>query len=290
MPRPYYSVRTGHSSGNIELDLNVLRSAFLATYEELDNAGYFEECFGKWCPDAEDEFLPGTLGRSIELRMTIALKKRNLWPVRSHCADYSEDDLFDVMEFMHDHVSKPFPGSGYHHNYMGCGWHHDKFDRALGQEKLRSALNEFLADYESGYELTPNGEVVRLLDEGIRSLIVTPLPHSDAGIAKRIEFAVNQFRSRASRVDDRRIAVRELADVLEMLKPKVSSLLDKKDENDLFNLVNNFGIRHANEKQKTSYDPAVWLSWMFHYLLATIHACLHLEQRRAAQSNVKARI
>ena len=44
-----------------------------------------------------------------------------------------------------------------------------------------------------------------------------------------------------------------------------------KDENDLFNIANNFGIRHHNDKQKTGYDAALWLSWMFYFYLATIH-------------------
>lgn len=36
-------------------------------------------------------------------------------------------------------------------------------------------------------------------------------------------------------------------------------------------MANNFGIRHFNERQHAEYD-AIWLSWMFHFLLATIHA------------------
>jgi len=53
------------------------------------------------------------------------------------------------------------------------------------------------------------------------------------------------------------------------------------DENDLFNLANNFGIRHHKETQKTQYDKPIWLSWLFYYYLATIHAVVRLiEQRR----------
>lgn len=40
----------------------------------------------------------------------------------------------------------------------------------------------------------------------------------------------------------------------------------------IFDTVNNFGIRHLNERQHTEYDENIWLSWMFHYLMATIHA------------------
>ena len=71
-------------------------------------------------------------------------------------------------------------------------------------------------------------------------------------------------------MDDRRNAVRELADVLEYLRPQVKDHM-KDDENDLFNIANNFGIRHHNQKQKTRYDQALWLSWIFYVYLAAIH-------------------
>ncbi len=86
--------------------------------------------------------------------------------------------------------------------------------------------------------------------------------------------ALLSYRRHGSTVDDRRQAVRDLADVLEYLRPKVKSLLTSKDEDDIFNIANNFGIRHHNDKQKTNYETALWLSWMFYFYLATIHVVL----------------
>lgn len=48
-------------------------------------------------------------------------------------------------------------------------------------------------------------------------------------------------------------------------------VLTKKDDALLFDMANNFGIRHFNEQQRGEYDT-IWLSWMFHFYLATIHA------------------
>jgi hypothetical protein len=48
-----------------------------------------------------------------------------------------------------------------------------------------------------------------------------------------------------------------------------------KDEGDLFNIANNFGIRHHNELQKTSYD-SIWLNWMFYFYLATVHTLVRM--------------
>ena len=69
--------------------------------------------------------------------------------------------------------------------------------------------------------------------------------------------------------------------MLEYLRPKVKSLLTSADEKDLFNLANNFGIRHHNDQQKTAYDASLWLSWMFYFYLATIHVVLRKQQQVA---------
>jgi hypothetical protein len=66
---------------------------------------------------------------------------------------------------------------------------------------------------------------------------------------------------------------------------ELSKILDRKDESALFELANNFAIRHHNPDQKTNYDRAIWYSWMFHFYLATYHAAIRLlikhEQQRA---------
>ena len=73
--------------------------------------------------------------------------------------------------------------------------------------------------------------------------------------------------------------MRDLADVLEFLRPQAKLVLASKDESDLFELANSFGIRHHNQRQKTGYDSAIWHSWMFYYYLATIHAVTRLIER-----------
>jgi hypothetical protein len=69
---------------------------------------------------------------------------------------------------------------------------------------------------------------------------------------------------------------------LEYLRPKMKGVLMSKDEGDIFNIANNFGIRHHNELQKVQYDKAIWYSWLFYYYLATIHAVLRLVAKAQA--------
>jgi hypothetical protein len=57
------------------------------------------------------------------------------------------------------------------------------------------------------------------------------------------------------------------------------------DEGALFNIANNFTIRHLNERQKGNYDTATWHSWMFYVNLSTIHMITRLVNRKARQQS-----
>src|SRR4029077_20624394 len=84
---------------------------------------------------------------------------------------------------------------------------------------------------------------------------------------------------RGASLDDRRHAVRDLADVLEALRADVHDVMLSKDERELFHLANGFAIRHQNRKQRGDYDRPTWLRWAFYVYLATIHAVLRVRDR-----------
>lgn len=120
-------------------------------------------------------------------------------------------------------------------------------------------------------------------------MIDAPLPTKDPDIAQRVAGAIALYRNRGRTEADLRLAVRELFDVLEKLRPKVKEEMLSKDEGDLFNIANNFTIRHLNEKQKGNYDSAIWHQWMFYVNLSTIHVITRLMNRKARQAVGKAR-
>lgn len=252
--------------------LRLFKDLFVA----FDERYYFQEAVGYWCVDNGD--VPGTLGGDIEAQMFRRLRKPNLWPIKEKCTNYSEEDIFDVIEFLYDHVSKPL--EGYYHDYSGCGWHYSKFDREAGRSEYLSEINDILQDYGDGYELSIEGEVLARVETGMERLLEATLPtDDDDNVERRVNNAVLKFRRYRSSVEDRRDAIRDLADVLEYLRPQLKQVLSKQDENDLFNIANNFGIRHHNPDQKTDYDKPIWYSWMFYYYLATIHAAIRLIEK-----------
>jgi hypothetical protein len=274
MPHVYYSLRAGTNPHPDGLPLDDIKELFLGVYSSLHRESYFDEAFGFYCVDAGD--IPGTVA-DVPREILLKLHKRNLWPIDGRISHYDEDDLFDIVEFLFRYVSKPMAGDP--HNYGGCGMHWHTFSKALGQKHFREQINEMLGHYARRFELSRDGEILEKAAAGFEPIFDAAVPSTDGNVKTRIDEAVLLYRRRGSTVPDRRRAVRELADVLEYLRNKVSSVLTEKDEKDLFNIANNFGIRHHNDKQKTKYDAAIWLSWMFYFYLATIHALLRRMQK-----------
>ena len=78
--------------------------------------------------------------------LLLELRKKNLTPIRQRIADYSEDDLFDIIEFLYEHCSKPLDGQ--YHDFSGCGWHYATFQRDPGRLEYRERINKLLALYQ----------------------------------------------------------------------------------------------------------------------------------------------
>lgn len=270
--RDYYSVRTGKITPDQQVNFEVLKRLFLITYNKLSTEGYFQKYFGTDCTDG---YIPGEFGEEIETIMFVNLRKDNLYPIYKHLPNYSEDDFFYVIEFLHDHCSKGL--NGHFHNWNNCGYHYEEFNDIEGRKYFRELLNPILREFKDGFEVSENGEILILSDSGLSTLFEADIPTNDKeNITIKIDSAIIKFRRHKSTLEDRREAIRELADVLEFLRPAIKEHLNKKDENDIFNIANNFGIRHHNKEQQTEYDKAIWYSWIFYYYLATLHAVLRM--------------
>jgi hypothetical protein len=273
--RTYYSVRTGLTPEDQKIDFEILKKMFLILYKRLVNEGYFQKHFGIDCMDG---FIEGTLGEDIDAVMFVNLRKQNLYPIFEKLPNYTEDDFFDVLEFLHDHCSKGI--NGFYHNWNNCGYHYQEFIDNEGQKYFRELINPLLADYKDGYEISESGEILILSDNGLSNLIKADIPTTETeNITNKMNTAILKFRRHKSTLDDRKEAIRELADVLEFVRPEIKKHLNKKDENDIFNIANNFAIRHHNADQKTEYDKAIWYSWIFYFYLATLHAILRMTNK-----------
>ena len=263
MGRKYYSIRKSRNG----LSLDGIKAVFGAAFRQFEEKQYFDEAFGFHCVDAG--WSAGSVGNP-EIHFLRHLRKPDLWPVKDKLDSYTEDDLFDVIELLYDLVSKPLDGT--YHSWQNCGMHYSTFNQPSGRAEFRSEINEILSDYKNGFELAENGEIVEKGEKGVEALLSAKLPNSvGRDIQQRLEEAIGAFRRRHASRTDRHNAVKMLADLLEEFRPRLKEALTQKDESDLFNIANNFESRHRNERQKTQYDKALWLSWMFYFYVATLH-------------------
>ncbi len=270
MKKTYYSHRSGTNPNLAGLKINQICEIFIRIFKEFENDGFFDEAFGFFCSD-EQEKVPGKI-RDIDLDIILKIRKENLWPIELCAPKYSEDDLFDIIEYLYENISKPI--EGHLHNWNDCGMHWETFNQSDGQDEFRSKINDLLIHYEHKFELSNTGDVLAKPEVGFEIIFDADIPSSDPNVRDRMDVAVVNFRKHGATLEDRRQAVRTLADVLEYLKPHFKKSISSKDEGDLFNIANNFGIRHHNQKQKTNYDASLWLSWMFYFYLSTIHMIL----------------
>ncbi|HEX7185042.1 MAG TPA: hypothetical protein VF756_24655 [Thermoanaerobaculia bacterium] len=196
--KPYYSLRTGKHDGEIKIDLDTAKKLFLPLYRSFNQKDYFQEAFGYQCVDAG--YVVGTAGQEIEGAMLLALRKGYLWPIEDRLSEYAEDDFFDVVEFLHDHISKPL--EGHYHSYYGCGMHYSTFNRLEGQAEFRAAVNPILACFDTGFVLSNDGEILHLAEPGFAPLLEADLPPTDEpNVEARVAAAVKRFRRQRSSLE-----------------------------------------------------------------------------------------
>ena len=266
MTRRYYSSRKRPGG----LTLEELYSKLQNLYMLFRDKDYFKGKAGITQTD-----FPDAIKHEAAVALTFQPFPITEWSHR----DMTEDHVFDALEFLYDHVSRPGELVGMTNE---TGWHYydyDRYDDEAGRADFREKANAFLADYKSGYELTEQGIVLALGTDGLQYILSAEIiPYDEANVDSKVRNAVTKWRNRHSALAEKKEAIRELADVFEWLKKTkgLSAVLDGKDESAIFELANNFAIRHHNPKQKANYDRGIWYSWIFHFYLATYHAAVRL--------------
>ena len=277
MKRRYFSDRQNQSLNSISLEH--FRKIIEIQYTQFKQKGYFQHQFGYYCVDAG--FVPGITSLSMKDQLVIAFGSRgeSLVPATNNFKHVDLFSLFDLIEFLYDHIAKPVQPS--YHDYNDCGIHvGDEANYDLGKYEWREEFNKHLPHLEIPYTLTAEGNIEELpSSKGLKNLVQNPTSHdSPETIDDRINHACALFLKSNTTLNEKRDALKNLADVLELLRKDLKSYIPNNEEQRLFEIANTFGIRHHNDQQRTDYNRGVYYYWIFYCYLATIDLLARLRK------------
>ena len=262
MTRQYYSSRKGPK----KLSLAELYNKSVHLYLYFRDKDYFKEKTG-----ISDRNVPDSFIHEARLLLDFDPLPFEDWKPDK----VTEDNVFDTVEFLHDHASLPGELIHVSDNTGYDYWDYEDYDTEAGQAEFRTKASGFLSRYRDGYELAHDGKILSLGMDGTESIVKAKLLSlGDDNIDRKVQESIRKWRNRALSVEQRKQAVRDLIDVFEWLRESgvLKTTLAQKDESALFEIANKFALRHHNPRQRQDYDESIWYSWMFHFYLSTYHA------------------
>jgi len=183
-----------------------------------------------------------------------------IWRATKHKVE--DDIVFDLIELLHDASARPRSRS--QHSFGDCGYHWSDFVSTSGQAIYRHRINGVLGQSDVALRLASNGPDTGRLVTTIDS-VTTELETAARGLpspddAERVDEAIKTFRDRHAPRAKKRQALNGLAGVLERHRQLLKTEMGK-SEADLFNIANNFDIRHNKVGQSSNYGDefAVWI-------------------------------
>jgi hypothetical protein len=254
MSRELYSERAGQPRSLASADFMLL---IWQGVKRMRNDGFFDEALGA----ADFVSTPGPLREAEFIRVLkvsgvyVHIQSPYDFPPRHAHQDVPL--LFDLVEFLYAEATPQ--------QY---------------QDDFRDRLNPDLALYDPPMEITPSGQIAATGPDELHPLLADPVPPGiPATLADPLQHAIQQYRRRGATEQDKRSALKHLADVLEPMKGDIGESLLQADERALFQIANKFYLRHNDRLQQRDYDGDVWLDWMFYVYVATARAMMAVMSR-----------
>jgi DNA-directed RNA polymerase subunit F len=146
-------------------------------------------------------------------------------------------------------------------------------------------VNNLLRAYKTGYYLVPStGFVMEQPNEALEKQLSYDGEGMPEDVYEQLKSASQSFYRFDADKESKKKAIASLADILENVRGEVKDLLNSeygvpKNEHDklIFDIVNNYNIRHDNQRQKTSYSKDIWYEWMMQYYTSVIIAFYKLK-------------
>lgn len=249
---------------------------------EFESRGYFAKAAPPECVDDYNGVDYDVVGISMESAIFANSRLKVDWStVRGHASSLDEETLYSLVECLFDLVARPRRHRV--HSYNNCGTHFENFYIPTGQALYAWNVNQALNRLGVPLTLETNrgehyGRLVRIVDAPHQELIHAAMRTSDPSIRERVAHAYTLYRGRTATRADKRAACNGLAHILELRRNLLKERV-KADENELFNIANNYAIRHYNDRQKDNYDEVFldWIFWSFCSAIALAEALIERE-------------
>lgn len=259
--RPYFAERQGRAARE-SLSEQTLARGVADVVEELSDRGYFPDALPRYCPDEHWD------RAAFVARARRAIGLEFDWATPTD-VEWSEDVIYSLIEYFHDEARRPRYVERYH-SFGQCGPHYGGHVAASGAVVFRWRMNELLerlgCDYRLATEGEDRGRLVRAFGAELDGLAERAVSEA-TGPSDEVAEAVAMFRRRGANVASKRAALALLAGHLEPRRSRLRANLSNADEQDLFNIANNWAIRHRNANQRTDVGDE-FLEWLFWCYLA----------------------
>lgn len=286
----YYKERNLSLDTSYKLDLFKLREYFFHIYRYFNNKMYFEIArngfevrnqYGQVTKNYPPLYIP-----SEEVFFMMHLRSDDVFPILENYESYSEEVLFTVIEILYSKVAI------YNEDTSAI-------ETSEVKKEFEEQINNLLKLYESGYYLEPNiGTIIHLPNTAQKNLFEEKLEeYLEDTVTSQLQTAFKMYYKFDANLEEKKKAINILADVLEPLRGDLKNILDdecnvNKRQHDalIFNIVNNFNIRHNDENQKKDYEHNIWYDWMMHYYSSVIIAYYKLKKINSSKNNLSNKI
>jgi hypothetical protein len=270
---PYWSVRIAAAASTQPVAQDrtqQVQQEWIALVQDLQARGYMDWIAPQGCT-AEPPASPAAEVLAAKIEQDLGLA--DLWPLDPEGWDL--DTFYSLIEVVHDLINRPRHRDRHNlpDSFPDCPWHYSKFAPTPARTLYRWHVDQLFDRYGVGLRLAAGGEDMGRLvraagddrDELVEQALQTPNP-SDRNAVRH---AIALFRSRGVDRENKRSAVLALHRVLEDRRPLIKTELMRKDEGALFQIANEFDLRHSGERQRPDYEDA-YLDWIFWWYLATV--------------------
>ena len=274
----YYNERNGLLEQNLHIDFEKLKEFFLQTYRYFESKDYFECAIkGIWkqVPYNDPYMVEApTFSPSVEIYFANKLQNTEVWPIYQNIDNYDEVMIFTVIEILYDHIAF------YDYNQ-------EEIHKEEPREEYVEHINNLLKAYKNGFYLEPSsGYIMGLPNQALQEQLNTEIKDFPDDVIEKMSSASRMYYRFDSSMEEKKKAINILADILEPIRDNVKDIFDKdhlgKKPHDklIFDIVNNFNVRHNKDNQKLDYSKEIWYDWMMQYYTSVIIAYYKIQKDR----------